>query len=73
LTAVTIPALGGGGGVGVDGLDVGEVGGRVDEGGISGKHSLINQTTLPGENQARSSSLSCEIEIKGLFSTSHVL
>lgn len=75
-TVIAIPAFGGGGGgggVGVGRLDVGEAGGGVDGGGISGKHSLINQTALPGENLARSSSLSHEIEIKGLFSTSPIL
>ena len=52
---------GGGGGVGVDGLDVGEAGGGVDGGGIGGKHSLINWTTLPSENLVRLSSSSREI------------
>lgn len=63
----------GGGGIGVDGLNVGEVGGGVDRDGISGKRSSINQTALPSENLARSSSLSHEIEIKGLFSTPPIL
>jgi len=61
LTTVAIPTFGGGGGVGVDGLDAGEVGGGVDGGGISGKHSLINWTALPGKNLVRSSLLSHEI------------
>lgn len=45
----------------MDGLDAGEVGGGVDGGGISGKHSLINWTALPGKNLVRSSLLSHEI------------
>ena len=53
----------------MDGFDVGEVGGGVDGGGISGKCSPTNQTELPGENLTSSSSLSREIEAKGLFST----
>ena len=57
----------------MDGLNVGEVGGGVDGGGISGKRSLINRTALPSENLARSSSSSRKIEIKGLFSTSPAL
>ena len=73
LIALIIPTFGGGGvgggvGVGVDGFDIGEVGGCVDRGSISGKCSLINQIALLGENLASSSSLSREIEAKGLFS-----
>ena len=44
----------------------------MEGGGISGMHCLINQTALLGENTASSSSLSCEIEIKGLFSNPSV-
>lgn len=47
--------------------NVGDGGDGVDGSGISGRHSVINQTALLGENLARSSSLSHEIEIKGLF------
>jgi len=43
LTALTIPTFGGGGGgVGEDGFDVGEVGDGIYGGGISGKCYLIN-------------------------------
>lgn len=58
---VAIIAFGGGGGVGVDGLDASEVGSGVYGGGITGNCSLINRTTLPGKNLARSSLLSCEM------------
>ena len=53
----------------MDGFDVGEAGGGMDGGGISGKCSVINRTALLVENPASSSSLSREIEIRGLFST----
>ena len=52
----------------MDGFDVSDMGGGVDEGGINRKRFLIYQTTLPGENLASSSSLSREKEAKGLFS-----
>jgi len=44
LTILTFGGSGGGGGVrvGADRFDVGEVGGGMDGGGISGKCSLIN-------------------------------
>ena len=54
----------------MDGFDIGEVGGGVDGGGISGKQSLINRTTLLGENIMSSSSLSHGGEIKGIDSSS---
>jgi len=75
LTALAIPTFGvggGGGGVGEDGFDVGEVGDGVDRGGISGRCCLINQITLLGEKLASSSSLSHEIEISRLFSNPSV-
>jgi len=59
---------GGGGGVGEDGVDVGEVGGGVDGGGKSGMHCFINQTPLLRENPTSSSLFSRESEIRGLFS-----
>jgi len=66
LITLIIPTFSGGveGGVrvGVGGFDVGEAGGGMDGGGINGKCSLINQTSLLGENLASSSSLSREIE-----------
>lgn len=78
LIALTIPNFGGGGvgggvRVGVGRLDEGDGGGGMERGGISGKHSLINRTAFPGENLASSSSLSKEIEAKGLFSTPPIL
>lgn len=51
----------------MDGHNVGDVGDGIDEGGISGRCSIINRTALLGENLARSSSLSRDIEIRGLF------
>lgn len=69
LIALTIPTLGGGGGgVGGDGVDGGEEGNGVDGGGSRGMRCFINWTALLRENQASSSSLSYESEIKGLFS-----
>lgn len=69
LIAFTIPTLGGGGGgVGGDGVDVGQEGDGVDEGSNCGMHCFIHQTTLLKENLARSSSLSHESEIRGLLS-----
>lgn len=78
LIALAILAFGGGGvgdevGVSVDEFDVGDAGSGVDGGGIRGKCSLINWTILLGENLASSSSLSCEIEIRGLFPAPLVL
>lgn len=64
LIALTILTFGGGSGggvgvrVGVGRFDVGDTGGGVDGGGISGKCSLINWTALPGDNLASSSLLS---------------
>lgn len=69
LIALAIPTVsGGGGGVDEDGFDVGEVGDGVDGGGTNGMHCFINRTALLGENTASSSSLSCKIEIRELFS-----
>jgi len=51
----------------MDGRDKGDGGDGEDGGGISRRHSKINQTVILGENLARSSSLSREIEIRGLF------
>ena len=73
LIAPAIPTLGGGsGGVGENGLDVGEVGDGMDGSGIIGKRCFINWTTVLGENPASSSSLSRENEIRGLFSNPSV-
>ena len=46
---------------------MGDGGDGIDGGGISKRHCVINQTALVGENLARFSLLSCEIEIIGLF------
>ena len=56
----------GGGGVVENGGGVGEVGDGVSGGDNCGMHSLIKLTTLLGETQAHSSSLSRDGEIKGL-------
>lgn len=73
MTTLAIPTFGGGeGGVSEDGFDVGEVGDGVHGGGISGMCWLINWTSLLRENPASSSSLSHEIEIRGLFSNPSV-
>jgi len=75
LTALTIPTSrggGGGGGVGGDRFDVREVGDVMGHGGIRRMHPLINKTTLLGENPTRTSFLSHEMEIRGLFSTPSV-
>lgn len=65
LIALTIPTLsGGGGGVGEDGFDVGEVVDGMDSGGISGMRCFINQTMLLGENLASSSLLSRKMKSK---------
>lgn len=53
----------------MDRRDVADGGDGVDGGGISGRCSVINWTALLGENLARSSFLSHEIEIRGLFPT----
>ena len=69
LIVLTIPTFGGGGGgVGEDGVDVGEVGGGADGGGNNGMHYFINQTALLEENPMSSSSLSRDSEIRELFS-----
>ena len=73
LTALAIPTFSGrGGGLGEDGFDVGEVGDGVDGVCISGMRCFIDQTTLFGENLVSSSLLSCESEIRGLFSNPSV-
>ena len=58
----------GGGGVGEDGGEVGEAGDGISGGDNCRMRCLIKLTTLLGETRASSSSLSCEGEIKGLFS-----
>ena len=50
-----------------------EVGGSVGGGGNHGMHCLIKLAKLLGETLVNSSSLSCEGEIKGLFSNSSLL
>lgn len=57
----------GGGGVVEDGGEEGEVGDGISVGDNCGMHYLIKLTALIGEAQARSSSLACGGEIKGLF------
>lgn len=64
---------GGGGGVGGDGGEGGETGGDVGGGSKHGIFCLIKLTALRGETFTSSSSLSCEGEIKGLFSNSSLL
>ena len=61
---------GGGGGVGRDGGEDGEIGGGVGGGGMHGIHCLIRLIVLLRETFARSSSLSRQGEIKGIFSIS---
>ena len=71
LIALAIPTLsGGGGGVGEDGFDEGEVGDGVDGSGISGMCYLINQNAHLRENPTSSSSLSCDVLILSLHSFS---
>jgi len=73
LIALAIPTLsGGGGGVGEDGVDVGEVGDGVDVGGNSGMRCFINRTALLGEKPTSSSSLPRDSEIRGLFSITSI-
>ena len=59
--------VGDGGGVGEDGGEGGEAGGGVSGGGNCRIHCLIKLIALLEETQVRSSSLSCEDEVKGLF------
>ena len=74
LIALAILHCGGGkGGVGGDGGEEGEMGGSVGGGGKSKVCCLIRLTVLLGETFASCSLLSCEGEIKGLFSNSSLL
>ena len=74
MIALAILNCGGGeGGVGGDAGEEGEMGGVVGGGGKRRMHCLIRLTTLLGETFASSSLLSCEGEIKGLFSNSSLL
>ena len=59
--------------MGGDGGEGGEVGGGVRGSGSHGMHCLIKLTALLEETLVSSSSLSCEGEIKGLFSNSSLL
>ena len=59
-----------GGEAGGDGGEGGEAGGGVGGSGNCRTHCLIKLTTLLEETFVISSSLSCEGEIKGLFSNS---
>ena len=59
--------------MGGDGGEGGEAGGGVGGGGNCGMCRLIKLIVLLGEILANSSLLSCEDEIKGLFSNSFLL
>ena len=57
----------GGGGVGEDGGEAGDMSGGISGDGNCGMHYLIKLTALLGETQACSSLLTRRGEIKGLF------
>jgi len=74
LIALSILNCGsGGGGVGGDRCEGGKMGGGVGGGGKHRIHYFIKLIMLLGEAFVSSSLLSCEDEIKGLFSNSSLL